>query len=147
MPTINRFEDINAWQAARLLVNLVYKFTKSGMFAEDQGLRDQIRRAAGSSMHNIAEGFDAGSNAEFIRFLRYALRSTSEVQSQLYTALDQQYVSEVEFQTIYDQAKNTKQLIHGFISYLVKNKNTHSSQVKEQLANYDLNTHDDKRGL
>lgn len=85
---IERFEDIKGWQEARVLANMVYDVSDSGPFARDFGLRDQIRKAAGSTMHNIAEGFDAGSDAEFIRFLKYARRSASEVQSQLYIALD-----------------------------------------------------------
>ena len=94
MPSIKRFEDIRAWQAARELTNFVYKMTKNDLFLKDWGLRNQIRRAAGSSMHNIAEGFDAGSDLEFVRFFGYARRSVSEVQSQLYTALDQKYIDE-----------------------------------------------------
>ena len=80
---IQRFEDTRAWQEARTLTNMVYDASDEGPFATDFGLRDQIRRAAGSTMHNISEGFDAGSDAEFVRFLKYARRSASEVQSQL----------------------------------------------------------------
>ena len=76
-------------------------------------------------MHNIAEGFDAETNAEFIRFLRYAKRSCTEVQSELYLALDQQYITETEFQDVYDHAARTRAAIRGFIKYLTdyeKNK-------------------------
>src|SRR5688500_6775777 len=79
--TIRRFEDIESWQLARELTKRVYAVAMRGAFAKDFGLRDQITRAAGSAMHNIAEGFDGGSNPEFVRFLRYAQRSCSEVQS------------------------------------------------------------------
>ncbi len=73
---------------------------------------------AGSVMHNIAEGFDGGSNAEFIKFLRYAQRSCSEIQSQLYVALDQQYVAQDHFSTLYNEAATTHAKIGGFIKYL-----------------------------
>ena len=115
---IERFEDIQGWKAARVLANMVYNSSDDGAFARDFGLRDQVRRAAGSIMHNIAEGFDAGSDAEFIRFLQYARRSASEVQSQLYIALDQRYITQDRFQRMYDQATSTKKLINGFIGYL-----------------------------
>jgi four helix bundle protein len=115
---ITRFEDIEAWQLARELTRKVYAATKTGAFSKDFCLRDQIRDAAGSSMHNIAEGFDGGSHAEFARFLGYAQRSCTEVQSELYVALDQGYVSEVEFQALYDDARKTRQKIGGFIKYL-----------------------------
>ena len=104
---IRRFEDIEGWQSARELTRQVYAVTRSGEFSRDFGLRDQITRAAGSTMHNIAEGFDGGSNPEFIKFLRYSQRSCSEVQSQLYVALDQGYLSQEEFDAIYAQAERT----------------------------------------
>ena len=115
---IERFEDIRAWQEARVLTNLVYDATEAGTFARDFGLRDQIREAAGSVMHNIAEGFEAGSDAEFIRFLKYARRSASEVQSEAYLALDRKYLIAEAFQTIYDKATEVKKLINAFIGYL-----------------------------
>lgn len=71
-------------------------------------------------MHNIAEGFDAGSDREFIRFLKYARRSASEVQSELYIALDRRYITPDQFQSIYDQATQLKKLINAFIGYLRK---------------------------
>ncbi len=119
---IERFEEIQAWQEARVLTRLVYEASGSGPFAKDFGLRDQIRRAAGSAMHNIAEGFDAGSDAEFIRFLKYARRSASEVQSQLYIALDCRHITQDQFQRIYDQATSVKKLINAFIGYLQKSR-------------------------
>ena len=115
---IDRFENIEAWQLARELTRAVYSVTKNGGFSKDYGLRDQITRAAGSSMHNIAEGFDAGSDVEFRRFLRYAQRSCTEVQSELYVALDQEYIPKPEFTDLYDQADRTKSAIGGFIKYL-----------------------------
>lgn len=71
-------------------------------------------------MHNIAEGFDAGSNLEFIRFLKMARRSASEVQSELYLALDRKYISQTELDLTYSLATETKKLINGLISYLRK---------------------------
>ena len=116
---IDRFEDIEAWQLARELTRKVYNLTKKAGFDKDFGLRGQIQNAAGSSMHNIAEGFDSESNPEFIRFLRYAKRSCTEVQSELYVALDQKYINNEEFQNVYDLAGRTRAAIRGFIKYLM----------------------------
>ena len=102
---IERFEDIEAWQLARELTRKVYYLTQKDRFSRDFGLKGQIQDAAGSSMHNITEGFDSETNREFIRFLRYAKRSCTEVQSQLYIALDQQYITKAEFQDVYDHAE------------------------------------------
>jgi four helix bundle protein len=122
--TITKFEDIDAWQDARILTKSVYQCTGRASFAKDFGLRDQIQRAAGSAMHNIAEGFDSGSDLEFVRFLRYAQRSCTEVQSELYVALDQKYVTEQQFQALFEQASRTRSKIGGFIKYLLSAKKT-----------------------
>lgn len=67
---IERFEDIEAWQVARELARKIYLATLDGQFTKDYGLKNQIQQACGSIMHNIAEGFDSGSNSELVRFLR-----------------------------------------------------------------------------
>jgi four helix bundle protein len=119
---IERFEDIEAWQLARELCRTVYRLTRNEGFAKDYGLKRQIQGAAGSSMHNIAEGFDSESNAEFIRFLRYAKRSCTEVQSELYVALDEGYILPSEFEDAYEEARKTRATIRGFIVYLEKHE-------------------------
>ena len=120
---ITRFEDIEGWQLARELTKRVYAVAMRGAFAKDFGLRDQITRASGSAMHNIAEGFDGGSNAEFVKFLRYSQRSCSEVQSQLYVALDLAYITLEEFDGIYNQVVLAHAKVGGFIRYLLSTPN------------------------
>ncbi|MBN1450161.1 MAG: four helix bundle protein [Anaerolineales bacterium] len=109
---------MQSWQKARQLTNLVYDLTDHPNFSKDFRLCNQIRDAAGSIMHNIAEGFDAGSNPEFIRFLKIARRSASEVQSQLYLALDRSYISHEELISTYQMATEAKRFINGMIGYL-----------------------------
>lgn len=120
MATIERFEDLQSWQKARQLANLVYSLTEHPIFAKDFRLSGQIQDAAGSVMHNIAEGFDAGTNPEFIRFLKISRRSASEVQSQLYLALGRNYINQDELALAYGLATETKRLINGMIGYLRK---------------------------
>ncbi|GAB4485452.1 MAG: four helix bundle protein [Anaerolineales bacterium] len=120
MPKIQRFEDLIAWQKARVLADKVYAFTRTPKFVRDFGLRDQIQRAAGSVMHNIAEGFDSGYDPEFARFLKLARRSASEVQSELYLALDAGYIAENELNDAYAVALEVKKLINGMLAYLNK---------------------------
>jgi four helix bundle protein len=114
MAAIIRFEDIVAWQEARKLTRLVYEMTNREKFSRDFGLRDQIQRASVSSMSNIAEGFDCESKVEFGRFLGIARRSTVEVQSLLYVAMDVSYIDATIFEQYYEQARKTKALIGGF---------------------------------
>ena len=115
---IERFEQIEAWRETRNLTKQVYEMTNKTIFSKDFGLKDQIQRAGVSVMNNIAEGFDSHRNKEFIRFLEYAKRSASEVQSELYVALDQRYINQNEFDITYQQAATCKKLVIGFIKYL-----------------------------
>ena len=119
---LNRFEEIEAWKTARKLVNCIYAAIREhAEFQRDKRLVNQIQGAAVSAMSNIAEGFSRQSNKEFIQFLFIAKSSAAEVQSQLYVALDQQYISRERFDGIYQQAKTVSRLISGFIKYLKSN--------------------------
>ncbi len=115
---IEKFEDIQGWQEARNLTKIIYELTKKLPFKRDRGLCNQIQGASVSIMANVAEGFDRQSKREFIKFLYYASGSGSEVQSHLYVALDQEYISGADFTDAYNQARKTKSLINGFITYL-----------------------------
>jgi len=116
--TIRKFEDIDSWKQARQLARMIYACSDKGRFTRDFGLKNQIRRAAVSIMSNIAEGFGRGGNKEFIQFLSTARGSVSEVQSQLYVALDAGYITTDEFEELYSQSTTTINTISGFIRYL-----------------------------
>ena len=120
MATIKNFEELKAWQKARELAGSIYELARHEKFSRDFGLRDQIQRAASSVMHNVAEGFDSGSDPEFVRFLKMARRSAAEVQSQLYLALDVNYITEEERQNAHLLATEVKKLINGMMTYLRK---------------------------
>jgi len=97
MATIEKYEDIDAWQKARELTKEGYACSGVGRFGKDYGLRDQIRRGIVSIMSNIAEGFERSSSAEFAQFLSIAKDSAGEVEAQLYVALDQGYINKAQF--------------------------------------------------
>lgn len=116
---INRFEEIEAWQEARKLVNLVYMaINNSKSFKQDYRLVGQIQGASVSAMSNISEGFFRRSNKEFIQYLFISKSSAAEVQSQLYVALDQKYITKEAFEEIYQQADKVSKMNSGFIKYL-----------------------------
>ena len=140
MPTIKRFEDLHCWKSARELVNMIYGATNESPFNRDFGLRDQIRRAAVSVMSNIAEGFNAGSDAEFMRFLSFSRRSVSETQSQTYVAFDQKYITQDIFDQIYAKANETERQVNTLISYLNRSKTQY--QAREESSTYALNLPD-----
>ena len=110
---IERFEDFIAWQKARKLTAAIYRVTSEGTFARDFGLKDQIRRAAVSSMSNLAEGFERGRPAEFHQFLSVAKGSCAEVRTQLYVALDVGYLSLPIFEALMTQATEVGQILGG----------------------------------
>ncbi len=116
---ISRFEDIEAWQEARKLVKMLYEvINKSQKIRKDFRLVNQIQDAADSSMSNIAEGFARRGNREFVQFLFISKSSAAEVQSHLYVAFDREYISQDEFNMIYNQAEVVSKLDSGFIKYL-----------------------------
>jgi four helix bundle protein len=120
--SITRFEDIDAWKVARVLAEKVALATSARRFHRHPDLRAQMRRAASSVMANIAEGFNSGTDAEFARFLRIALRSATELQSHLYCALDRSLLTASEFDLVYGVAADVKNLIGGFVKYLSNRK-------------------------
>ncbi len=118
MATFTRFEEIVAWQSGRQLRRLIYVYTRKPVFAADRDLISQIRRAAQSVTSNIAEGHERGGNREFLQFLWIAKGSAAEVQDQLYTAIDEGYIDQNEFDTAYALAAKTSRQIGGLIAYL-----------------------------
>jgi len=122
MSTFRSFEDIEAWQKARLLTGKIYRESNAGRFQRDFGLRDQIQRASVAIMSNIAEGFERGGNKEFLQFLSIAKGSAGEVKSQLYVALDQSYLAQERFDELFRLADEVSQMIGGLMRYLRSSK-------------------------
>ncbi len=110
---IERFEELIAWQKARVLTREIYEITRIGAFARDFGLSGQIQRAAVSIMSNIAEGFERGGRGEFHQFLSTAKASCAEVRSQLYVALDVGYLEEQKFHSLLRQAEEVARIVGG----------------------------------
>jgi len=113
------FEDLECWQEARKLVNMVYdSINSSPEFQKDMRLRDQCKGAAISTMGAIPEGFARRSNKEFIQYLFISLSSAAELQSHFYVALDQKYVTQGAFDRIYQQADKVGKMDSNLITYL-----------------------------
>ena len=127
MGKIERFEDYEIWKQARILCQEIYLITNRFPFNEDYALIKQIRKSGGSVMDNIAEGHERGGNREFINFLSISKGSCGEVKSQLYRASDQKYITDQEFQNMYERSKK----ISGGITNLIKHlKNTEDKGFK-----------------
>jgi four helix bundle protein len=117
---IKRFEEMQMWQDARTLTKHVYHVSSVGKFSKDYGLRDQIQRASVSVMSNIAEGYERDNNKEFIKYLGYSKGSVGEVRSLLYVALDNEYITELEFNELFEQCVFISQQLSNFEKYLRK---------------------------
>jgi four helix bundle protein len=124
MATLTKFEEIKAWQKARLFCTEVYLLIEKTGLSKDYKLRDQINGSSGSIMDNIAEGFGRGGNLEFIQFLEISHASACESQSQLYRMVDRKYITEEKFKELYDIAEEIKRMILALIKYLSKSPMT-----------------------
>ena len=120
MPPVEKFEDLRVWQTARQIVSSIYRLSSVDGFSKDYALRDQIRRAAISIPSNISEGFARRSNREFVQFLFIAKGSAAEVENQLYLALDQGYITQEEFNSVYEGLELLSKQLSKFITYLKK---------------------------
>lgn len=118
MATFQRFEEIQAWQKARVATRRVYETSKNVEFCKDFGLSNQIRRASVSVMANIAEGNGRRTNNDFASFLVQAHGSAAEVQSHLYVALDLGYVSENDFNEIYSLFEEVSRMLMSLTRHL-----------------------------
>lgn len=110
-----RFEDLEAWKMARILVKEVYVTTSRTSFSKDFSLKDQMRRAAVSVMSNIAEGFERVNKSEKLHFYNIARASAGELRSQFYICLDQGYISPMESEKLLITGENVGRLISGLM--------------------------------
>jgi four helix bundle protein len=118
MSKVERFEDLKLWQIARELCKAVHKLTLKDLFSKDFKLVGQIKSSSGSIMDNIAEGFERDGNKEFIQFLSISKGSCGETRSQLYRAIDNEYISHEEFDMVYEMSLECSKMLKGFIIYL-----------------------------
>lgn len=117
MATVQKFEDLICWQRARELANFIFTVSDMTTF-RDFDLKRQIRRAAISPMSNIAEGFDRGTQNEFVDALFIAKGEVGEVRSQLYLAHDRGYIDISKFREGVALTDECSRLIQSFVQKL-----------------------------
>ena len=136
MPTAERFEDLDVWKRARMLVNMIYDFTEGETFKRDFALRDQIRRAAISRLSNISEGFESRTQAMFIEYLGRAKASAGEVRAQLYLVIDRKYVTDDQFNKANEEVVICSKQISRLSTYLESRPNVR--RTREEGASYEV---------
>ena len=117
------FTTLDVWLASRKLTNSIYNITKEFPTSEQFGLINQMRRCAVSIPSNIAEGIGRNSAKGTLVFLYVSRGSLFELETQLYIALDQQFINEEIFNKISDEIQTSKKLLNGFINYFKKLEN------------------------
>ena len=115
---VEKFEDLRCWQAARQLVKLVFLAARTGELGRDFETKYQLKKAALSSMNNIAEGFGRYGKKDSIKFYNISQSSALEVKSMLYVLSDLSYLTEENIQEIKLKADETRNLTLAFIKYL-----------------------------
>ena len=120
MSTFNRFEDINAWQKARVLSDLIYQEASKIIFDKDKRLRLQMYGSSGSIMDNIAEGFGRGGSKEFKQYLWISKGSSAELRSQLYRSIDRKFINQKTFDDLFSKAEEIEKMIKGLINHIEK---------------------------
>ena len=117
-----RFEDLKIWQMARKFRKNIYGTAKKFPKFEQFGLASQIRNAAISITANIAEGHGRYHYKEEMQFMRIARGSLNEVLDHLYTAIDEEYITQKSFDSLYGGGRELEKAINGYIGYLQKKK-------------------------
>ena len=134
--SFKRFEDIKAWQLSRAFSKEIYiKFTEKpkSYFGV---INNQIIRASGSIMDNIAEGFERGGNKEFMNFLRISKGSIGETRGQLRRAIRRGLISESEGELLISECISISKQLSSFITYLKQSEMKGERYVKEPEAEY-----------
>lgn len=109
------FEDLEAWQHARRLVNAIYTLTRDVALARDFRLCSQIQAAAVSIMTNVAEGFERSHLQEKLQFYNIARGSAGEVRSLLYVISDNYPRSAPEAERVKSAAISVGKLVSGLL--------------------------------
>ena len=120
MSTVKRFEDLEVWKLSRELNKKIGELIDEKHFKNNFRIINQIEGSSGSIMDNIAEGFERGTKAEFIQFLGFSKASCGELRSQLYRALDRNYIKQTEFDEFFVLASKISAMNYKLIQYLQK---------------------------
>ena len=118
MATVHRFEDLEIWRLASKLYQKISKLAEKIKNNHDYRFADQMKAAAGSIMDNIAEGFERNSRLEFLNSLSISKGESGELKSQLYRAIDDDYLNKIEYDELYEDTDKVSKKIANFVKYL-----------------------------
>lgn len=119
---MSNFRNLLVWQKSMSLITKIYVSTKKFPKEEIYGLTSQIRRSSISIPSNIAEGFGRDSNKEYLRFLNVSIASLFELQTQLEIAKNIEYLTQEEYNNLYEDSREVDRMLVAFINK-VKERN------------------------
>ena len=117
MDNFTQYTDLDVWKKSISLVSFIYKNTNNFPKDETYGLTNQIRRYAVSIPSNIAEGCGRHHLNDSLHFYYISRGSLFELETQLYIALDLNFISKEIFSEAIDKITDCKKLVNGFINY------------------------------
>jgi four helix bundle protein len=116
---IQRFEDLECWQAGRELRLFIARRVLTVLPAEERHrLGDQVLRAARSITANIAEGYGRFHYLDNAKFCSNARGSCCEVLDHLITAVDEGLLPSELLVEGRSKSETTLRILNGYIAYL-----------------------------
>ncbi len=140
MGSVRRFEDLVAWQKARVLAQDIYAVTRRGALSRDLGLTSQMQRAAVSILSNIAEGFERSGSGEFHQFLATAKGSCAELRAQLYIAHDVGYLNPADFRRLLLAAEEVGRIVGALRASIERRRNDRAASIRGSSHRASLST-------
>ena len=118
---VKSYKELNVWKKGIGIVDRIYEITENFPQKELYALTSQMQRAAISIPSNIAEGFARGHTAEYRQFLRMALGSCAELDTQLIIANRRSYTAQAEVLNLQEDLDHESRMIMNLIKSLRKN--------------------------
>lgn len=137
---MSNFRKLIIWQKAMNLVTKTYNSTKNFPKEEVFGLTSQIRRCSISIPSNIAEGHGRESNKEYLKFLNFSIGSLFELQTQLEIAKNIEYLTDDDFNTIYEDSREVERMLVSFINKIKERKKESKNSVTKKLCSLEPKT-------
>ena len=120
--SLRSFEDLECWKACTEVRRFISKIIKNYPKEEKYALVDDMKRAARSTTHNVAEGFGRFHFQENIQFCRISRGSLYELVDQLITSQDDGYITSEQYQKGRELISKAIALMNGYINYLSRQK-------------------------
>jgi four helix bundle protein len=118
---VKSYKELNVWKKGIEIVEHIYEITENFPQKELYVLTSQLRRSALSIPSNVAEGFARGHTAEYRQFLRTALGSCAELDTQLTIVQRRNYATQAEILNLQEDLDHESRMIMNLIKSLSKN--------------------------